>query len=201
VLNLSIKENLLKFGVHVQEEMYDFNLLVSYPWGLYGRAKKEVMQVLEMLGDESPTVKRTIAEGIIGVKTRLDPREVIRGLRKLFDEDPFALQYTLKWVPVDLWTLSNMDSMKEAVRKLRNRIHAGERWRMTVEKRRYSQHHKIEIIRELADLIDEKVDLENPEKILRLDIIGRYVGISVLTPQEVFSVAKPHFSIPRTVKS
>jgi len=196
VLHLSIKEALLKFGVPVREEIYDFNLLVSYSWGVYGRAKKEVVQVLEMLGDEGPLVKRTIAEGIIGVKTRLDSREVVRGLQRLFNEDPFALQYTLKWVPVDLWTLSDMDSMKEAVRKLRNGIHEGERWRMTVEKRRYTQHHKIEIIRELAELIEETVDLENPEKILRVDIIGRYAGISVLTPQEVFSVAKPYSSIP-----
>jgi len=196
VLHLSIKETLLKFGVPVRREMYDFNLLVSCSWGVYGRAKKEIVQVLEMLGDKDSIVKRTIAEGIIGVKTRLDPREVVRGLRRLFDEDPFILQYTLKWVPVDLWTLSDMDSMKEAVRKLKNRIHAGERWRMTVEKRRYSRHHKIEIIRELADLIDEKVDLENPEKILRVDIIGRYAGIAVLTPKEVFSVAKPYSSTP-----
>jgi tRNA acetyltransferase TAN1 len=172
--------------------MYDFNLLVSCSWGVYGEAKKEITQILEMLGDESPLVKRTIAEGIIGVKTRLDPRKVVNELRRLFDEDPFALQYTLKWVPVDLWTLSDIDSMKQGVGNLRNRIHSGERWRMTVEKRRYSLHHKIEIIRELADLVDEKVDLKNPEKILRVDIIGRYAGMSVLKPQDIFSVSKPH---------
>jgi len=175
--------------------MYDFNLLVSCSWGVYGKAKKEIVHVLEVLGDESPLVKRTIAQGIIGVRTRLDSREVIRGLQRLFHEDPFVLQYTLKWVPVDLWTLSDMDSMKEGVVKLRNRIHAGERWRMTLEKRRYSGHHKIEIIRELADLIDEKVDLKNPEKILRVDIIGRYAGMSVLTPQDVFSVVKPYSNV------
>jgi tRNA acetyltransferase TAN1 len=178
----------------MRKEMYDFNLLVSCSWGVYREAKKEIINILEMLGDESPLVKRTIAEGIIGVKTRLNPRGVVNGLRRLFDEDPFAFQYTLKWVPVDLWTLSDIDSMKQGVGKLRNRIHAGERWRMTVEKRRYSLHHKIEVIRELADLVDEKVNLENPEKILRLDIIGRYAGISVLTPQDVFSVAKPYSS-------
>jgi len=168
--------------------MYDFNLLVSCSWGAYGKAKKEIVQILEMFGDESPLVKRTIAEGIIGVKTRLDSREVVYGLRRLFEKDPFAFQYTLKWVPVDLWTLSDVDSMKEGVRTLRTKIHTGERWRMIVEKRRYSLHHKIEVIRELADLIDEKVDLENPEKILRVDIIGRYAGISVLKPTDIFSV-------------
>jgi len=171
--------------------MYDFNLLISYSWGMYGRAKEEVRSILESLGDEKPIVERTVAEGIIGVKTRLDPREVIRGLRRLFDKDPFILQQTLKWVPVDLWTLSEMDSMREAVAQLKNKIQEGEKWRMTVEKRRYTQYHKIEIIRELAELIDEKVDLEEPDKILRIDIIGKYAGLSVLTPQDIFSVAKP----------
>jgi len=172
------------------KEMYDFNLLVSCSWGVYGETKREIVNILTTLGDESPIVKRTIAAGIIGIKTKLDPREVVYGLRRLFNEDPFAFQYTLKWVPVDLWTHSDMDSMKEGVRKLRDKIHAGERWRMTVEKRRYTLHHKNEVIRELAELINEKVDLKNPEKILRVDIIGKYAGMSIITPQEVFSVAK-----------
>ncbi len=176
----------------MRKDVYDFNLLVSCSWGVYRKAKEEITHILRTLDDESPIVKRTIAEGIIGVKTRLDSREVVYGLRRLFDEDPFIFQYTLKWVPVNLWTLSDMDSMKEGVRKLRNKIRAGERWRMIVEKRRYSLHHKIEIIRELADLIDEKVDLENPEKILRVDIIGRCAGMSVLKPTDTFSISKPY---------
>ena len=59
-----------------------------------------------------------------------------------------------------------------------------------MEKRRYTLYHKIEIIRELAELIDRKVDLENPDKIIRVDIIGKYAGVSLLKPQEVFSVEK-----------
>ncbi len=170
--------------------MYDFNLLVSCSLGAYKAAKEEIMHVLRTLGDDKPLVKRTIAEGIIGVKTRLDSREVIQGLRTLFSKNPLLLQQTLKWVPIDIWTYSDMASMKEAVVGLRNRIRTGERWRMTVEKRRYTQYHKIEIIRELADLIDEKVDLEKPDKIFYIDIIGKYAGISVLTPQNIFSTAK-----------
>ncbi|NIR87957.1 hypothetical protein GWO13_10570 [Candidatus Bathyarchaeota archaeon] len=170
--------------------MYDFNLLVSCSWGAYKRAKKEVLSVLKTLGDEKSVVRRTVAEGIIGVKTHLDSREVIRELRKLFEKDPFILQQTLKWVPVDLWTRSDMDSMREAVAELKNKIRAGDRWRMTVERRRYTRYHKIEIIRELAELIDERVDLEKPDKILRIDIIGKYAGISILTPPDIFSMTK-----------
>jgi len=170
--------------------MYEFNLLVSCLWGAHRRAKEEILRVLRTLDDENPLVKPTIAKGIIGVKTSLDPREVVHRLRSMFNKDPFILQQTTKWVPVDLWTHSDLNSMKDAVEVLRNKIRVGEKWRMIVEKRRYTQYHKIKIITALAELIDEKVDLENPDKILRVDIIGRYTGFSVLTPQDIFSVTK-----------
>lgn len=176
----------------MSQKMYDFNLLVSCSWGAHTRARKEILHILSKLGDKEPLVKRTDARGIIGVRTRIDSREVIRRLRELFDEDPFILQNTLKWVPVDLWTHSTMDSMKEGVTELREKIREGDKWRMTVEKRRYTRYHKIEIIRELANLIDEEVDLENPDKILHIEVIGKYAGISVLVPQQIFSVAKPY---------
>jgi tRNA acetyltransferase TAN1 len=175
--------------------MFNYNFLVSCSWGDYRRAREEIIHTLRMLGDESPFVRRTVAQGIVGVRTRLDPRGVVQDLRRLFDGDRLLLQYTLKWIPVDLWTRSDMESMKKGVLELRKEIHAGEGWRMTVEKRRSTRYHKREIIAELAELIDEKVDLKNPRKILRVDIVGRYAGISALKPQDVFSVAKPFAGI------
>jgi tRNA(Ser,Leu) C12 N-acetylase TAN1 len=169
----------------------DFNLLVSCPWGVYQDARREIQEVLGRFGDDDAHVERSVAEGIVYVKTCLDGRKVIQRLRELFFEDPLVLQYTLKWVPVDFWMFSDMKSMKEGVRKLRDKIHKGEKWRMTVNKRRYTKQHKVDIIRELADLIYEKVDLTCPDKIFHVEIIGRYAALSVLTPQDIFSVAKP----------
>ncbi len=173
--------------------MYDFNLLVSCSWGAYRKAKKEILQVLELLGDTQPFVKPTLAHGIIGVKTGLNPKQVVRELQGLFNDGRFVFEYTLKWVPVELWTFSDIESMKEAVARLKDKIQPAERWRITLEKRRYTLYHKIDIIRELAELIDEKVDLEKPDKILRVDIIGKYAGISVLSPRDVFSTTKMAF--------
>jgi tRNA(Ser,Leu) C12 N-acetylase TAN1 len=96
----------------------------------------------------------------------------------------------LKWVTVDLWVDSDIESRKGAVQELRNKVKLGERWRMTLEKRRYTQYHKIDIIRTLAELIGEKVDLKNPDTILRIDIIGKYAGVSVISPSEMFSTTK-----------
>jgi len=170
--------------------MYDFNILVSCPWTMIWKAKREIVDILKLLGDENPIIKPTMARGIIGVKTRLDSREVVQDLQKLFVREPLAFQCTLKWVPTDFWTYSDMDSMKKAVMDIKEKIHEGERWRMTVEKRRYTRYHKIEIINELAELIQEKVDLKNPDKIVRIDIIGKYAAVSVLLPNEIFSTTK-----------
>jgi tRNA acetyltransferase TAN1 len=143
--------------------------------------------VFSEIGDKTPNVQMTLARGIIGVKTSLDARSVIHTLSHR--KTP-ALQFTLKWVPIDLWTNSDVESIKEAVGRIRERIGPNETWRMTVEKRRYTALRTIDIIKETAELIDQKVDLKNPNKIVRIDIIGGHAGISVLRPGEIFSATR-----------
>ena len=166
------------------------NLLASCSWSLWREAADEAKRILKELGDESPLVTRTLARGILGVRTSLDSRFVVRGVQEMFMKDPLSVQYILKLVPIDTWTASDIDSIKEGVSGIRGRISKGEKWRMSVEKRRYTEHHKSEIIKEVAELIEEKVDLEKPDKILRIEIIGRYAGLAILKPDETFSVAK-----------
>lgn len=169
------------------EEPYDFNLLVSTSWR-GPAAGREIRDLLRGLGDQAPVVKHTVAAGIIGVKTTLDPRSVIRELRAVFERNPRRLRFTCKWVPVDLWTRSDLESLRAAVVRLSDRIEAGDRWRMTVERRRHSPHHARDLIRALADLVGGTVDLTHPDKILHLDPIGDQTALSVLTPVETLSV-------------
>jgi tRNA acetyltransferase TAN1 len=173
------------------EPRYDFNLLVSRSRGGHRRARREIVAILKALGDEQPTVSRTLVRGLVGVKTRLASRDVVRGLRGLQEKDPLLVQYTCKWLPVDAWGSSDVEAMKDAIRGLRDRIEPTETWRMTLEKRRYTQHHQLELVRILAESIDAKVDLTHPDKILRVDILGRHAAMSVLTPDDIFSTARP----------
>jgi tRNA acetyltransferase TAN1 len=172
------------------ETVYDFNLLVSRSRGGYPRARREILAILKALGDEKPTVSRTLVRGLIGVKTGLAPRDVVRGLRTLLGTNPLLVQYTCKWLPVDAWGSSDVEAMKDAIHRLRDRIEPTETWRMTLEKRRYTHHHQLELIRILAEPIAAKVDLVHPDKILRVDILGPHAAMSVLTPKDIFSVAR-----------
>jgi tRNA acetyltransferase TAN1 len=143
------------------------------------------------LGDPSPVIERTIARGILGVRTSLDPRTVVAKLNELVAQNPNAINYVLKLRPVDLWTAPTMADLKVAVLSLKGQIMPGERWGMEVELRRFTTLHKMEIIEPLAELIEEKVDLRNPDKIVRIEILGNAASVSVLKPEDVFSLHTP----------
>lgn len=170
--------------------MYDFNLLVSSGPGGFFLVKSEIEVLLKELGDDKPVIKKTIARNIIGVKTKLNSRKVIKGIRKIFEKNPLAINLAIKWVPVDNWCKTDVIEMKKIIAKLKKEIKPGEKWALDLEKRRWELMHKIDIIKELAKNIKEEVDLENPDKILRVDIIGDNTGISILKPEEIFSIAK-----------
>jgi tRNA acetyltransferase TAN1 len=138
------------------------------------------------------------------VKVALDPREVVQRLQALCERDPHAFRYTLKWVPVDRWTRPELPSMKQAVAHLRNRIGPNETWRMTVERRTdMTVLDPNEVIRSLAELIDARVDLSHPDKVVVVQLFDDCVAFSVVAPSETFSVVKvlaarpPHALAPK----
>ena len=128
--------------------------------------------------------------GILGVKTSLDPRKVIAEFNKRVVENPNGINYVLKLRPVDLWTAPTIADLRVAILSLKEQIRPGEKWGMEVELRRFTTLRKLEIIEPLAELIDEKVDLRNPEKTVRIEILGNAAAVSVLRPEDVFCLRK-----------
>jgi hypothetical protein len=125
---------------------------------------------------------------MLAATTSLEPREVIRGLRTLHAASPAVFRAACKWVPVDLWTSPDLDAMRRGVEHLRERIGPGQRWRMTVEKRSDDGPATGAIIEALAAVVEAKVDLSHPDKILLIEIFADRAALSVLAPGEVFSV-------------
>lgn len=170
--------------------MYSYNLLVSYRFNEFQQAKDEIFNLLVELGDSDPVVQKTDVKGIIGVKTKLKSREVISKIRQLFHSDAQKVQHAVKWVPVDNWSDSELETMLQTVKKIKDQINEDETWAMDLEKRKYPAHHVYQIVTKLAEPFSQKVDLKKPDKYLRVDIIGEQAGISVLKPEEIFSVAR-----------
>jgi tRNA(Ser,Leu) C12 N-acetylase TAN1 len=163
------------------------NLLVSSSWRAPGRARREILGRLRALGDDAAVVSRTERKGILAVLTALDPREAIRRLRGVHEAAPGAFRYTYKWVPVDVWTASDIAALRAAVTQLRDRIAPGERWRVTVERRTGRCPPAPEVIAAVVDLVDRTVDLTHPSKILLIELFERDAALAVVSPIETLT--------------
>ena len=170
--------------------MSDPNLLVSSGPRAPGRARREITARLRALGDEAPEIGPLLTRGIRAVRTSLDPRLVVADLRALCMRSPGAFRFTWRWVPVDLWTGPDLEAMRQGVAGLRERIGQGESWRLTLEVRTQDHPDARTVIAALAALIDARVDLSHPDKILLVEIFQDRVALAVLGPSEVFSVVK-----------
>ncbi len=80
--------------------------------------------------------------------------------------------------------------MQDEIKKIVPGIKAGERWKMEINKRDYPKHFS-ELIIPLTEPVErDNVDLENPQKIIRVEIISGKAGISLLTPNYILDVPK-----------
>ena len=85
------------------------DLLVSYNWGQFSRARHEIIRILKHFGDPDPWVEKTFVMGIALVHSCLDNREVIKRCRALWESEPLnSFEFAIKWVPVDYWCATDL---------------------------------------------------------------------------------------------
>lgn len=165
---------------------------MSYPRCCYGAAKREIARVLGRFGDARPLVEKSGVPGICVVRTSLDNRRVVAQCAELCHAEPDAFRFAIKWVPVDYWCERDLDAIERLIKEqVAARIGAQETWAMLVEKRGWSQYHTADIIRRLAEAIDRRVRLKAPDKLVRIDILGAAVAVSLLRQGETFSIYAP----------
>jgi tRNA acetyltransferase TAN1 len=164
------------------------DLLVSYSWGRFFLARDEIVRILRRFGDTRPEVKKSAVMGIAIVHTCLDNREVIRRCHELYESEA-VFEFAIKWVPVDYWSQTDLDAINQVIKDhISNRIAGNETWGMTVKKRRWQEYHTIDIVEYLAESIDSKVDLRHPDWIVWVDVVGNETAISLLKPEDIFSL-------------
>jgi tRNA acetyltransferase TAN1 len=169
--------------------MEDFNLLVSTSKGNENNACSEIWFLLGELGDREALVDRTEVSGLIVAKTKLDPFKVVEGLRKILRERPWEFRYVLKVIPIEIVVRTRIDEIKRAAASLHHKILENEKFRVTIEKR-HSDISTKDIINAAVENLNRKVDLNNPDKIILIEVLGRLTGISIIKPNDILSVTK-----------
>jgi tRNA acetyltransferase TAN1 len=167
----------------------DFNLLATTSRGNEKQMCNELSYLLkEELGDPEPVVSKTGIRGLIAAKTSLNLWEVIAKLRAIVQKRPYEFRYAMRIIPVEIVVPTDLDEVKREASELALNIGQNETFRVTVEKRFTSLHTRDFI--EAAAMIDRKVDLKNPDRILLIEVVGELTGMSLIKPSDILAVIK-----------
>jgi tRNA acetyltransferase TAN1 len=169
--------------------LQDFNLLITTSRGNETHACSEIWYLLNQIGDLNPQTDKTGISGLITAKTTLQPQEAIQKLRTLLEERPHDFRYTLRVIPIQEVTRTDLHEIEQAATQLAQHIQPNETFRITVEKR-FNNTPTNDIIEAAAKNIQHEVNLANPDKIILIEIVGRLTGMSILRPADIMSTAK-----------
>jgi len=167
----------------------DFNLLITCSRGQEEDARIETMSVLKQIGDPNPIVEKTSVRGLLTAKTGMDPVEAIKKMRELLKERPVSFLYIKRAIPIQKIIRTDLEEIGKVARELGSKIGEDETFRVTVEKR-HTDLRTMEIIKAAASGIDRKVNLDNPDRVILVEVIGPLTGISLIRPQDILSTQK-----------
>jgi tRNA acetyltransferase TAN1 len=170
----------------------DFNLLVTTTRGNEADACSEIWYLLGEIGDKTAKVDKTGVSGLIATKTSFSPLETITKFRDILKERPYEFRFSLRIIPIQKVTRTNLNEIERIVTQLSKDIGENESFRVTVEKR-FSHLSSKDVIEAAAANIERKVDLTNPDKIVLIEIVGGFTGISVIKPSDIISTVKEKF--------
>ncbi len=166
--------------------MPDANLLVTHDPSHSGSAKEEVEKALKAIKQKAKFLKSSI-DGIFMLRVA-NPKKAVKVLGKIKSRKGL-FEHTFYWVPIEKWVATNIKVMQKEIKKLQKGIKKTEKWKLDLHKRHFDSMHTTELIMQLTDVIEkQKVDLENPQKIVEVQILGKKTGLSLLNKDELLII-------------
>ena len=175
------------------EHIMNFNLLVTSSRFREDDAFDEILQLLDVLGDNDPSIEVSAVSGIILVDTILDPFQIVEDCKKIIRNDPWKFRYVLRVIPLEMNCKAELTEISDIVNQLSRKIDAQETYKVLIEKR-HSSLHSSEIISAVTSKLKMKVNLGNPNWIILIQIVKMVAGVSILRPSQIFSSVKEKIS-------
>jgi tRNA acetyltransferase TAN1 len=171
----------------------NFNLLVTTSRYREDDAFDEILQLLDVFGDNDPSIEVSSVSGIILVDTRLDPFQFVENCKEMVRNEPWKFRYVLRVIPLEMNCKAELTEIHNIVNQLCRKIEALDTYKVLIEKR-HSRLHSSEIISTVTSKLKMKVNLDNPNWIILIQIIKMVAGVSILRPSQIFSSVKEKIS-------
>jgi tRNA acetyltransferase TAN1 len=162
------------------------NFIVTTLKGREAEGCREIRSLLMEFGDGSAKAEITDVTGVILGRTELNSSVVIDGLRRIVATEPWRIQLVQRYIPLMISAKTSLPNIVAAVKEIRGEMKDSDSFRITVE-RRHSNIESSEIISQVAELFKNRVDLEHPDKVVVIEVVGDITGVSILKPSSIFS--------------
>lgn len=165
----------------------NINLIVTFDPHHLESAKREILHLLEQVKEKAEILAMDEGMAHLAVK---DARKVVDDLRETAKKSADKFAHTMKWIPIDVWCKNTVKDMQKHIKKLVGGIGPQEKWKLELKTRKLKERpDELKLILSLTEVIDrDKVDLDNPEKIVRVEIMGNKAGLALLDKRHLLNV-------------
>lgn len=171
----------------------NFNLIVTTARFREDDGFDEILQLLDTMGDNDPSIEVSSVSGIILVDTCLDPFQFVEDCKEMVRNEPWKFRYVLRIIPLEMNCKAELTEIHDIVNQLSRKIDAQETYRVLIEKR-HSRLRSSEIISTVTSKLKMKVNLDNPNWIILIQIVKMVAGVSILKPNQIFRSIKEKIS-------
>jgi tRNA acetyltransferase TAN1 len=173
-----------------------YNLLSTTDQLTMSEASSELWMNLRSVGDEDPKVDRSKIMGLVLGWSSLGAIKAIRALRAYMIKDPNRFSCIYRIMPIQKWVETNISNIVEEIEIQKGIVKELQTFRVTVEKRR-TKLRTLDVIKPVADVLDNNVDLENPDWVILINILGKKTGISIIKPDDILNIQKEKYQLSR----
>lgn len=170
--------------------MADANLLITYDPSHVKKAEDEAKALLKAAGEDAKFIESKV-EGVFLLRTKKDPKELARQLRKAGKADPTQFSATYHWVPIETWVKTDVKAIGKVLQDFDKKMDPAKSWKLDLAKRHYDKASVTDLILKLTEFIDKpKVDLKNPQVVISVEILGDKTGLALLNADELIETSK-----------
>lgn len=168
--------------------MAEANLLVTFEPVHLESAKKEIENILKETKEKAKLLKAE--EGLAEISAS-DAQKLVKAVVGIAKKDEKKFCYTFNWWPVDKWCKAEVKDMQKVISELEKGIKSTDKWKLDITKRKTDKEYGRDFIIKLTEVIDKpKVDLSNPDKIIKIEIIGNKAAISLISKDNHLNIAR-----------
>jgi len=139
-----------------------------------------------MCGDIYPIISKLSFSGLIGALSNIEAKKIIHTIQQILKRNPNFFQFILKIIPIDYICETKIKVMSNLIHENHKKfMNEGDSFKIVLKRRKHEGIERDNLIDRIASGIDYKVDLENPDIVIRIEVLGNYCGISFLAPNDI----------------